>query len=441
MIPAKDENLHNLLEGLAEFGKDSTGQSLDTLDNMAKRSKKKKKGGKQVEKKKVFIVEGNNEDYLPDLTTSLKDSDVSFDLLTAANSFDALDALSSDKEIKLVVVDLRMDDLEAFKLLARIYRQFPAMPVIVMSAYGNDEWAGKVKALSAVDILNHPLDLDSLQKTIASKLGTQTNGGDTNNLTFASLLSLVEMEEQSTMLTIAWNGNIGSCYIIDGHILDATANDLHGEEALREMIRWETPEIMFSGYSSREAPAPKITRSLLEIVSALEKESTDNASQTTAAPEESEEIVKFVVDSSAPNMHDTGKGVSKNNLTEEKTMALEEYLEKFKKINGYKASAIMNFTGEILAQDSVDPNIDLGMVGATFNDIFRTAHEASDKIGLEACKEASISTPKGIIIMRCSGVKAKVHYHTIAIFAADGNQALAKMEMEKMIPAVMEELT
>lgn len=121
-------------------------------------------------------------------------------------------------------------------------------------------------------------------------------------------------------------------------------------------------------------------------------------------------------------------------------MALENYLEKLKKINGYRASGIMNFTGEILAQDSVDPNIDLGLVGATFNDIFRTAHEASNKIGLEACKEAAISTPKGIVIMKCSGVQAKVHYHLIAIFNADGNQALAKMEMDKMIPAVMEEL-
>ncbi len=121
-------------------------------------------------------------------------------------------------------------------------------------------------------------------------------------------------------------------------------------------------------------------------------------------------------------------------------MALESFLDRFKKINGYKASAIMTYTGEILAQDSNDPNIDLGMVGATFNDIFRTAHSASDKIGLEACREAVIATPKGIIIMRCSGVKAKVHYHTICIFSADGNQALAKMEMEKMVPAVMDEL-
>lgn len=121
-------------------------------------------------------------------------------------------------------------------------------------------------------------------------------------------------------------------------------------------------------------------------------------------------------------------------------MALEGYLDRFKKINGYKASAIMNFTGEILAQDTNDQNIDLALVGPTFNEIFRTAHEASEKIGLDACREAAISTAKGIIIMRCSGVKAKAHYHVVAIISADGNQALAKMEMAKMIPLLMEEL-
>ena len=121
-------------------------------------------------------------------------------------------------------------------------------------------------------------------------------------------------------------------------------------------------------------------------------------------------------------------------------MALEKHIQALKEIKGYKAGGIMNFTGEMLASDSDDPNIDLTLVGATFNDIFRSAHEASKKIGLEACKEAVISTPKGLVVMRCSGVDSKVHFHLIGIMAADGNQALMKMQIEKMVPPVMEEL-
>lgn len=121
-------------------------------------------------------------------------------------------------------------------------------------------------------------------------------------------------------------------------------------------------------------------------------------------------------------------------------MALENHLESFKSIKGYKASGIMTFTGEMLAVDSTDSKVDLDIVGATFNDIFRSAHEASNKIGLGACNETVITTPNGHIIMGCSGVQSKVHFHTIVVMDKDGNQALAKMTLEKMLPKVMDEL-
>ena len=121
-------------------------------------------------------------------------------------------------------------------------------------------------------------------------------------------------------------------------------------------------------------------------------------------------------------------------------MALEKHLHGLKEVKGFKAAGIMNYTGEMLASESEDTNIDLTLVGATFNDIFRSAHEASKKIGLDACKETVISTPKGVVVMRCSGVDAKSHFHIIGIMANDGNQALMKMQIEKMVPAVMDEL-
>ncbi len=113
-------------------------------------------------------------------------------------------------------------------------------------------------------------------------------------------------------------------------------------------------------------------------------------------------------------------------------MNLEIQLKDLKDIKGYKASGIMNFTGEMLASDSADPEIDLNLVGASFNDIFRSAHEVCGKIGLEACTENVIQTPKGIVLMRCSGVANKAHIHLIAILTADGNHALTRMTLDKV---------
>lgn len=121
-------------------------------------------------------------------------------------------------------------------------------------------------------------------------------------------------------------------------------------------------------------------------------------------------------------------------------MSLESHLQNLREVKGYKASAIMNFTGEPLATDSMDASIDLALVGATFNDIFRSAHEASKKIGLEATREAVFKTPKGLIIMQCSGTDSRVHFHVICVLSDDGNQALAKMRFDQMVPKVMAEL-
>lgn len=115
-------------------------------------------------------------------------------------------------------------------------------------------------------------------------------------------------------------------------------------------------------------------------------------------------------------------------------MTLESYLERFKNIKGYKAAVIMNVGGEILTQDSIDPNIDLGLLSATFNDLFRKAHQASDKIGFDPCLEAAISTNKGMIVMRCSGGKGKDHYHLIAIFSLETDQILCQAELDECFP-------
>jgi len=120
---------------------------------------------------------------------------------------------------------------------------------------------------------------------------------------------------------------------------------------------------------------------------------------------------------------------------------LGSHLARLQAVKGYKASAIMTFRGELLASHSIDAQIDLSVVGKVFNDIFKTAHEVSEKIGLNSCLETVINTPRGMIIMRCSGLEALIHFHLLVIIAADGNLALSKMELEKMTGPILAALS
>lgn len=447
---AAREELSGLLSGLANLDDDG----LSMLSALAKVPKS---ASVDQDKTRICIVERlNPDDYLPSLAVCLQNYHPSFEVCVAGNSDDALDLLTTDQGIKLIIVDLRLPGIEGFKLLGKLFRDYPGMPMIVMSEGGSAVWRENVLIFCDLGVLRHPLDLNDLQNAINNGLDNKARSEKMNVL--GGLVALLEMEKKTTLMALSCGSQSGSCYIRDGQIVDALCGDKSGEEALHELLGWERPEILFTEFNDPKIKR-KIKLSIVEIAAKLSSASVLGPKKEIAGVGGGEELAgkgsgKPIESGNVSNIqrdkgkesdvrvahHEVGFSVAPKNLKEESVMALESYLERFKKINGYKASAIMNFTGEILAQDSNDPNIDLGLVGATFNDIFRTAHEASDKIGLEACREAAISTPKGIIIMRCSGVKSKVHYHTIAIFSADGNQALAKMEMEKMIPAVMEEL-
>ncbi len=121
-------------------------------------------------------------------------------------------------------------------------------------------------------------------------------------------------------------------------------------------------------------------------------------------------------------------------------MDLQKYITELKGIRGYLASGILHYTGDLLIGDSTH-ELDLNMVSATFNDIFRMAHDVCVKIGLEATREMVLYTPKGIVVMLCSGSTDKVHVHLITIVSNDGNQALAKMTMERIAPLIVKDLS
>jgi len=120
---------------------------------------------------------------------------------------------------------------------------------------------------------------------------------------------------------------------------------------------------------------------------------------------------------------------------------LKRFIIGLRKVSGYRASGVLNYQGRILARDSVDSRVDLDMVGGTFNDLFQKANEASENVGLEACYETSINTPKGIIIIRCSGLHALAHFHLIVVLGNEASLSLVKHELDKFIAVVMAELS
>jgi len=114
-------------------------------------------------------------------------------------------------------------------------------------------------------------------------------------------------------------------------------------------------------------------------------------------------------------------------------MINESIFDDIKQVNGYLGVGVSQYTGELLLFHKSDKKINLEETAVIFNDVFRSSHTLSTKLSLGKTEIMEITTERAKILMACSGEDASLHLHVFAIFAKDGNVALAKMILPKIL--------
>src|SRR5262249_47208515 len=77
----------------------------------------------------------------------------------------ALQLLSDGIEPHLIVIlsDINMPGMDGLTLLAEVKQRFPHLPVMMVTAYGDDERRHRANDLGASEFLTKPVDFDSLK--------------------------------------------------------------------------------------------------------------------------------------------------------------------------------------------------------------------------------------------------------------------------------------
>lgn len=86
----------------------------------------------------------------------------SISIETASDAATALERVESG-EIDVVITDLRMPKITGIELCQEIVRQIPALPVIVLTAFGDFESAVQAVRAGAFDFMSKPVRLDVLR--------------------------------------------------------------------------------------------------------------------------------------------------------------------------------------------------------------------------------------------------------------------------------------
>ncbi len=83
----------------------------------------------------------------------------------ASSGAEALDRLAKEVEPALLAVlsDINMPGMDGLELLAAIKERFPDLPVMMVTAYGDDDRRKRATDYGAAEFINKPVDFEHLK--------------------------------------------------------------------------------------------------------------------------------------------------------------------------------------------------------------------------------------------------------------------------------------
>jgi CheY-like chemotaxis protein len=79
-----------------------------------------------------------------------------------------LDLLGEEIQPTLIAVlsDINMPGMDGLELLAEIKQRFPDLPVMMVTAYGDDDRRRRARDLGALDFISKPVDFNQLKEQL-----------------------------------------------------------------------------------------------------------------------------------------------------------------------------------------------------------------------------------------------------------------------------------
>jgi CheY-like chemotaxis protein len=231
-----------------------------------------------METQHKILVLDDDEDWLDLSREILSELPSKPEVRTVTSGTRALSMLENEP-FRLLLCDLRMPRIDGLQVLAIVRRRFPELRTVVLSALEDEEFRSRAYALG-VDLFwpktemqrNKAMYLDCLE----SLLGRETEGGF-RGIQSKSLMDIIQMEclsRTSSVLRLTRGSLVAKLWLQDGELVDAEAEGVRGEAALRRILSWK------QGTFENLPAEPEHERTILKSVNALLLESAQAIDET-----------------------------------------------------------------------------------------------------------------------------------------------------------------
>ncbi len=377
--------------------------------------------------KNVLLVD-DEEKFLHSLVLGFDDYKDMFNILTAGNGKLAVEILNSI-EVDLLVTDLKMPVMDGFELLAHMASNFPAVPIMVMSAFCTPVIEERLQEIGIMGIMEKPFDLDRMAETIIKTLKATSEQGTVTGISLDGFVQFVEMEQKTCLLQISTQGKSRKAFLYfhEGALHDAVYGDINGEEAAIEIISWDNAEIKL-----RNLPEKKIRKRINSALTALvmkamqrkdeflEKE-REREIEREREKEREREIVIERKKEKEKEVENRDLQVSQRSST--------DILQEIHEIAGVSAVVLVARDGFIIESDGTLGDIDMDMVGASVNIVLNGAERVRHELDLEEFRGMTLESHDALIM--CTPVGEAL----LVVLAPDSKRlGMIRLRLKSHIP-------
>lgn len=317
--------------------------------------------------------------------------------------------LSRDYDV--IVTDLRMPQKSGIDLLIFLKQIRYNGKLMVMSAYNTVDNIKRIRSLGNIDIFSKPFNVEWFKRKLLDFFSKE------EEVTFESIdlvtvMQVINLEKKTSAIQIDVDNDRGYIYFEEGEIISAEFNGLRDEEAIAELLDLNRGQISIKNL--KDTVKKTMRKPFVELVIDL----TRKMDETRRAQEET-----FGKEKKAPK----AKKVKKKPKTN-----IKEKLAILKDVTGYLGAGVFTPFGEMLEGDSKTASLNIELAGSLTHDLLLNAKGMSKEAGFGEAEMIQVDTQLGFIFCKCFN-NGKVHYHTVLILKNNGNVAMAKVKLDKVV--------
>ncbi len=355
-----------------------------------------------MDKRNVILVD-DDMTFLKNMKEGLEYSIKNIKVLTHTNAEDAWKSLG-ENDVSLVITDQQLPGMSGIELVNLVDKKYPAIPIILITAYGTPKLKEHAQDIGAIKFFNKPIDLKEMIKEVDK--GLELVGAEVTSIrkiSLATVLELIGMEKMTVSITVKdkETNKSGRIWFKKGNVIDAEIDNLEGIEAIFKMLSFADVDIVVK---EREHERITISDTPLEYILLEGMKRVDE-----------KEVKKKMK-----------KKVKKKMKKKEDTMALnEDVFEEISTLKGFIAAAVYLGNGEVVISKTSE-KAPVQKMGGLAIELYKVAKDFANKMNIGTTDFVEIHTEKYKFIHTCvvPGVAA-----IGLIITSDGNVGLIKHNM------------